>query len=429
MESKQRIAVIGLGYVGLPLAVEFAKRFPVTGFDINGSRVEELRRGFDSSLEIEDTDLKKVLSTNPASIGLYCSDEITDIHSSNYYIITVPTPTNKHNHLDLGPLLKASETIAKVLKKDDVVIYESTVYPGVTEDVCAPFLEKISGLVFNKDFFCGYSPERINPGDKIYTISKILKITSGSTPEVAKKVNTLYRSIIKAGTYLAPSIKVAEAAKLIENGQRDINIAFVNELAKIFNLLGIDTTAVLEAAGTKWNFLNFKPGLVGGHCIGAAPYYLAQKSLEAGYLPEIILSGRKVNDSMGRYVAGETIKLMIKKEIPVKNASVLILGFTFKENCPDVRNSRVIDIVDELKSYQSRVTIYDPWAEPSVVKQVYGIETFKNFSGNSEKYDAVILAVAHKEFHNLNIHDLVNKSSVIYDVKGVLNEDIIDGRL
>jgi UDP-N-acetyl-D-glucosamine/UDP-N-acetyl-D-galactosamine dehydrogenase len=428
MESKPQIAVIGLGYVGLPLAVEFAKKYPVTGFDINKHRITELRNGHDHTLEIDDSDLKKVTCANAGIIGLYCSDNISDISLCNFYIVTVPTPTDKHNHPDLTPLYKASETVGKVLKKGDIVIYESTVYPGVTEDECAPVLEKISGLVFNKDFYCGYSPERINPGDKLHTVSKILKITSGSTPDVAKKVDVLYRSIIEAGTYMAPSIKVAEAAKVIENSQRDINIAFVNELAKIFNLLGIDTNAVLEAAGTKWNFLKFKPGLVGGHCIGVDPYYLAQKAQEAGYHPEIILAGRRLNDGMGAYVASETIKLMVKKEIPIKNASVLILGFTFKENCPDVRNTRVIDIVDELKSYQAKVSICDPWAEPVNVKREYGIETFKEFSG-PEKYDAVILAVAHSEFDNINIRDLVNKRSVIYDVKGVLKQDSIDARL
>jgi UDP-N-acetyl-D-galactosamine dehydrogenase len=429
MESKQFIAVIGLGYVGLPLAVEFAKKYPVVGFDINKSRVKELRNGHDHTLEIEDDNLKKALCTNPGSPGLYCTDKISDISSCNYFIVTVPTPTDKYNHPDLTPLYKASETIGKVLKKGDVVIYESTVYPGVTEEECAPVLERVSGLVFNKDFFCGYSPERINPGDKLHTLSKILKITSGSTPEVAKKVDALYQSIIEAGTHLAPSIKVAEAAKVIENSQRDINIAFVNELAKIFNRLGIDTTAVLEAAATKWNFLKFKPGLVGGHCIGVDPYYLAQKAQEAGYHPEIILAGRRLNNGMGAYVASETIKLMVKKEIPIKNAHILILGFTFKENCTDVRNTRVIDIVDELKSYQARVSICDPWAEPEHVKQEYGIETFKNFSNNPDKYDAVILAVAHSAFSKLNIRDLVNQRSVIYDVKSVLSHDVIDGRL
>lgn len=429
MESKQSIAVIGLGYVGLPLAVEFAKKYPVVGFDINKNRIEELRNGCDHTLEIEREDLNKVLCKKPGQEGLFCSDNISDISSCNYYIVTVPTPTDRFNHPDLGPLYRASETVGKVLKKGDVVIYESTVYPGVTEDECAPVLERVSGLVYNRDFFCGYSPERINPGDKLHTVSKILKITSGSTPEVAKKVDTLYRSIIEAGTHLAPSIKVAEAAKVIENSQRDINIAFVNELAKIFNLLGIDTNAVLEAAGTKWNFLKFKPGLVGGHCIGVDPYYLAQKAQEAGYHPEIILAGRRLNNGMGAYVAGETIKLMVKKEIPIRNSNVLVLGFTFKENCPDVRNTRVIDIVNELKSYQARVSICDPWAEPEHVQQEYGIATFRDFSHNPEKYDAVILAVAHSAFDNLEIRKLINHRSVIYDVKGVLAPESIDGRL
>ncbi|MEO6961107.1 MAG: nucleotide sugar dehydrogenase, partial [Puia sp.] len=345
MELNCKIAVVGLGYVGLPLAVEFAKKYPTVGFDINSNRIKDLRNGHDHTLEIEDEDLKKVLCGphDGKSTGLFCSETPADIAGCNYYIVTVPTPTDKHNHPDLTPLYKASETVGKVLKKGDIVIYESTVYPGVTEDECAPVLEKFSGLIFNTDFFCGYSPERINPGDKLHTVSKILKITSGSTPEVAKKVDDLYRSVITAGTHPAPSIKVAEAAKVIENSQRDINIAFVNELAKIFNLLGINTSDVLEAAGTKWNFLKFRPGLVGGHCIGVDPYYLAQKAQEAGYHPEIILAGRRLNDSMGAYVASETIKLMVKKEIPIKNARILILGFTFKENCPDVRNTRVID--------------------------------------------------------------------------------------
>jgi UDP-N-acetyl-D-galactosamine dehydrogenase len=429
MESKQFIAVIGLGYVGLPLAVEFSKKYAVVGFDINKLRIEELRKGHDHTMEIEGSDLNKVLCSKAGSKGLYCTDNISDISSCNYYIVTVPTPTDKHNHPDLTPLYKASELVGKVLKKGDLVIYESTVYPGVTEEECAPMLEKTSGLVFNKDFFCGYSPERINPGDKLHTVAKILKITSGSTPEIAKKVDDLYLSIIEAGTHPAPSIKVAEAAKVIENSQRDINIAFVNELAKIFNLLGIDTNDVLQAAGTKWNFLSFKPGLVGGHCIGVDPYYLAQKAQQAGYHPEIILAGRRLNDSMGAYVASETIKLMVKKEIPIKNASILILGFTFKENCTDVRNTRVIDIVNELKTYQAKISICDPWAEPAVVKHEYGIDTIKSLSGNQEKYDAVILAVAHQEFNKLNIPALVNKRSVIYDVKGVLNSDIIDARL
>ncbi|HTB25251.1 MAG TPA: nucleotide sugar dehydrogenase [Puia sp.] len=429
MESNQFIAVIGLGYVGLPLAVEFAKKYAVVGFDINKLRTEELTKGHDHTMEIKEGDLKKVLCSKPGSKGLYCSDKISDIGSCTFYIVTVPTPTDKHNHPDLTLLYKASEMVGSVLKKGDVVIYESTVYPGATEEECAPLLEKTSRLIFNKDFFCGYSPERINTGDKLHTVAKILKITSGSTPEIAKKVDDLYLSIIEAGTHSAPSIKVAEAAKVIENSQRDINIAFVNELAKIFNLLGIDTNAVLQAAGTKWNFLKFKPGLVGGHCIGVAPYYLAQKAQLAGYHPEIILAGRRLNDSMGAYVASETIKLMIKKEIPVKNASILILGFTFKENCNDVRNTRVIDIVNELKSYHAKISICDPWAEPDIVEHEYGIQTIKSLSGNSEKYDAVILAVAHEEFNKLDIPSLVNKRSVVYDVKGVLNSDMIDARL
>src|SRR5580765_1331920 len=375
MESKQFIAVIGLGYVGLPLALEFAKKYPVVGFDINSTRVKELMNGHDHTLEVEDDDLKKVLLDKPGSKGLYCTGDISNIGLCNYYIVTVPTPTDKYNHPDLTPLYKASETVGKVLKKGDIVIYESTVYPGVTEDECAPVLEKISGLIYNKDFFCGYSPERINPGDKLHTVSKILKITSGSTPEVAKKVDALYQSIIEAGTHLAPSIKVAEAAKVIENSQRDINIAFVNELAKIFNLLGIDTNAVLEAAGTKWNFLKFKPGLVGGHCIGVDPYYLAQKAQDAGYHPEIILAGRRLNDGMGAYVASETIKLMVKKEIPIKNSNILILGFTFKENCPDVRNTKIVDVIRALKDYDVNVTVYDPWANPQEVKHEYGTDS------------------------------------------------------
>jgi len=429
MERNCKIAVVGLGYVGLPLAVEFAKKYPVVGFDINSKRVNELAAGLDHTLEIEDDDLKNVLSGKPDVQGLFCTDKPADIARCTYYIVTVPTPTDKHNNPDLTPLYKASETIGKVLKKGDIVIYESTVYPGVTEEECAPVLEKISGLTFNTDFFCGYSPERINPGDKVHTVANILKITSGSTPETAKKVNDLYKSIITAGTHLAPTIKIAEAAKVIENAQRDINIAFVNELAKIFNLLNIDTTAVLEAAGTKWNFLKFKPGLVGGHCIGVDPYYLAQKAQEAGYHPEIILAGRRLNDGMGAYVASETIKLMIKKEIPVKNAEILILGFTFKENCNDVRNTRVIDIINQLISYQAKVDICDPWADPVNVHHEYGIETFKSVGQTKKKYDAVILAVAHEEFNQLKIRGLVHNRSVIYDVKGVLNEDSRDARL
>ncbi|HVY76682.1 MAG TPA: nucleotide sugar dehydrogenase [Puia sp.] len=430
--SDIRIAVIGLGYVGLPLAVEFAKKYPVVGFDINHSRIEELKKGHDQTLEIEQAALMEVLSlrTNEkGKRGLHCSNKMEDIASCNYYIVTVPTPTDKYNHPDLTPLQKASETVGKVLKKGDIVVYESTVYPGVTEEECAPVLERISGLVFNKDFFCGYSPERINPGDKLHTVSKILKITSGSTPEVAKKVDELYRSVITAGTHPAPSIKVAEAAKVIENSQRDINIAFVNELAKIFALLGIDTAAVLEAAGTKWNFLKFKPGLVGGHCIGVDPYYLAQKAQEAGYHPEIILAGRRLNDSMGGYVAGETIKLMVKKEIPIRNARILVLGFTFKENCPDVRNTRVIDIIRELHSYHAKIDVWDPWAEPTIVEHEYGIRTFRELPSHDEKFDAIIMAVAHDEFKDINVRALTRDNAVVYDVKGMLNLQDIDARL
>jgi UDP-N-acetyl-D-glucosamine/UDP-N-acetyl-D-galactosamine dehydrogenase len=426
MESSPHIAVIGLGYVGLPLAVEFAKKYSVIGFDINNRRVEELHKGYDHTLEISESDLKKVLNGRPGFAGLSCTGKLSDLSSCNIYIVTVPTPTDKYHNPDLTSLYEASEIVGKVLKKADIVIYESTVYPGATEEECAPILEKMSGLVYNVDFFCGYSPERINPGDKLHTVTKVLKITSGSTPETAKKVDDLYLSIIKAGTHPAPSIKVAEAAKVIENSQRDINIAFINEIAKIFNLLGIDTNAVLEAAGTKWNFLKFKPGLVGGHCTGVDPYYLAKKAQQAGYQPEIILAGRRLNDSMGAYIAGETIKLMVKKEITVKNANILILGFTFKENCNDVRNTRVIDILKELESYQAKVSIYDPRAEPDIIKLEYGIDTLKSLSG---KYDAVILAVAHQEFSELNIPELLNKRSVVYDVKSVLNTGIIDGRL
>ncbi|MDP9041726.1 MAG: nucleotide sugar dehydrogenase [Bacteroidota bacterium] len=429
MEFSHRIAVIGLGYVGLPLAVEFAKKYPVIGFDINTRRIEGLRNGIDYTLETDVHELKKILTTDQGSTGLFCSDKLSDISSCNFYIITVPTPTDKENQPDLNQLYKASEMVGEVLKKGDVVIYESTVYPGVTEEKCAPILEKKSGLKFNADFFCGYSPERINPGDRQHSISKIVKITSGSTPETAKKINQLYMSVIEAGTYMASSIKVAEAAKLVENSQRDINIAFINEIAKILNLLTIDTDSVLEAAGTKWNFLKFKPGLVGGHCIGAAPNYLIQKSREAGYNPEIILAGRKLNDSMGAYVAAQTIKCMVKKDIPVKNANVLIMGFTFKENCPDIRNTRTIDIIKELESYQVRISIFDPWVDPALALSEYGITILNTLVPQSEKYDAIVLSVAHNEFSKLNIGELVNKNSVIYDVKSILGPGVADARL
>ncbi|WP_018479684.1 nucleotide sugar dehydrogenase [Pontibacter roseus] len=425
-----RIAVIGLGYVGLPLAVEFAKKYNTVGFDINESRVRELRAGFDRTLEVEDDKLKAVLveSVNGQENGLYCSSTLADIQESNFYIITVPTPVDKHNRPDLTPLYKASETVGKVLKKGDIVVYESTVYPGVTEEECVPVLERVSGLRFNQDFYAGYSPERINPGDKEHTVSKILKITSGSTPEAAEKVDNLYNAVITAGTHKAASIKVAEAAKVIENAQRDINIAFVNELAKIFNRLGIDTEEVLEAAGTKWNFLKFKPGLVGGHCIGVDPYYLAQKAQEAGYHPEIILAGRRLNDGMGEYVAHEVIKLMVKKDIPVKGAKILVLGITFKENCPDVRNTKVVDILHTLKDYQTNITIYDPWAEPAEVKHEYGWDSVKELD-NVTECDAIVLAVSHNEFKSLNLSELCKGNAVIYDVKGVLPKELSDARL
>ncbi len=423
-----RIAVIGLGYVGLPLAVEFSKKYKTIGFDVNSKRIAELNSGNDHTLEIDKEVLKEVLALFNNTKGLACTDKLEDIKDCNTFIVTVPTPIDKFNHPDLTPLYKASETVAKVLKKGDIVIYESTVYPGTTEEECVPVLEKISGLKYNTDFYCGYSPERINPGDKEHTVSKILKITSGSTPEAAERVNYLYSSIITAGTYKAGSIKVAEAAKVIENTQRDINIAFVNELAKIFNRLGIDTDEVLQAAGTKWNFLKFKPGLVGGHCIGVDPYYLAQKAQEVGYHPEIILAGRRINDSIGEYVAHEIVKLMIKKDIPVKNANILVLGITFKENCPDVRNTKVVDILNTLNTYNTNITIYDPWAEPAEVKHEYGWHLAKELN-NTNGFDAVILAVAHDKFKEIDIETLCKKERVIYDVKGILPKEMVDGRL
>ena len=422
-----KIAIIGLGYVGLPLARLFATKYPVVGFDINPKRIEELNNGIDATLEVSDDLLKAVLKKeNNSSNGLYNSRDLLDIQEANIYIVTVPTPVDKNNRPDLTPLYKASETVGKVLKKGDIVIYESTVYPGATEEECIPVLERVSGLQFNVDFFAGYSPERINPGDKEHTVEKILKVTSGSTPEIGQKVDALYKSVITAGTHLAPSIKVAEAAKVIENSQRDINIAFVNELAKIFNLLNIDTHAVLEAAGTKWNFLPFKPGLVGGHCIGVDPYYLAQKAQEAGYHPEIILAGRRLNDSMGQYVASQVVKLMIKKGITVNGAQLLMLGITFKENCPDVRNTKIVDVVSALKEYGIIVTIYDPWANPDEVKHEYGLNMNKKIP--SEKYEAIVLGVAHNEFLKMNFEKLKRDNAVVYDVKGILDNSS-DGRL
>ncbi len=427
-----KIAIIGLGYVGLPLARLFASKYPVVGFDINQKRIQELRSGIDSTLELTDEILQAVLvKNNPVAealeaTGLYCSSDLSDIKDANTYIVTVPTPVDKNNRPDLTPLYKASETVAKVLKKGDIVIYESTVYPGATEEECIPVLERVSGLKFNVDFFAGYSPERINPGDKEHTVERILKVTAGSTPEIGIKVNDLYKSVIVAGTHLAPTIKVAEAAKVIENSQRDINIAFVNELSKIFNLLNIDTHAVLEAAGTKWNFLPFKPGLVGGHCIGVDPYYLAQKAQEMGYHPEIILAGRRLNDSMGEYVASQIVKLMIKKGIVIKNANLLMLGITFKENCPDVRNTKIVDVIASLSDYGITVSIYDPWANPDIVKYEYNLEMTTDLS--FQKFDAVVMGVAHTEFCDIDISSFQNNNSVLYDVKGVLGVKS-DGKL
>ena len=427
MGTNIKIAVVGLGYVGLPLARLFATKHAVVGFDINQARVTSLQSGVDTTLEIDDETLQKVLlQKSDTSIGLYCTTALDDISDCNYYIITVPTPVDKNNRPDLTPLYKSSETVGKVLKKGDIVIYESTVYPGVTEEECVPVLEKISGLRFNVDFFAGYSPERINPGDKEHTVEKILKVTSGSTPEIGQKVNELYQTVITAGTYLAPTIKVAEAAKVIENSQRDINIAFVNELAKIFNLMDIDTHAVLEAAGTKWNFLPFKPGLVGGHCIGVDPYYLAQRAQEFGYHPEIILAGRRLNDSMGDYVASQVVKLMIKKGIVVNGAKLLMLGITFKENCPDVRNTKIVDVIAALTDYGITVSIYDPWANPAEVQHEYGLTTSVEMP--HQKFDALVLGVAHQEFLNVDLSQLQNSNSLLYDVKGVLGK-AVDGRL
>ncbi|PQB03868.1 nucleotide sugar dehydrogenase [Aureitalea marina] len=427
MKENPQIVIIGLGYVGLPLAVAFAEKYRVIGFDINTARITELRQGKDHTLEVEEELLAAALMQDGES-GLRFTSEPEELKGSDVFIITVPTPTDSQNKPVLTPLEKASETVGNILEPGQIVIYESTVYPGLTEEVCVPILEKESGLIFNKDFFAGYSPERINPGDKNHTIKKILKVTSGSTPEVARYIDGLYASVITAGTHLAPSIKVAEAAKVIENSQRDINIAFVNELAKIFNLLDIDTRAVLEAAGTKWNFLKFTPGLVGGHCIGVDPYYLAQKAESAGYNPEIILAGRRMNDSMGAHVASQVVKLMIQKEIPVKGAKALVLGVTFKENCPDIRNTRVVDVIAELKSYGLDVELYDPWAASEEVHEEYGLNLEEELKDDAS-YDVIVLCVAHNEFKSLNLELMSSSNSVIYDVKGILADDIVDGRL
>ena len=424
--ENKKIAIIGLGYVGLPLAVAFSNKYQVLGFDIDSSRIEELNSGIDSTLEISNEELKYAL-LDRGKKGLILTSELDRLKDIDIFIVTVPTPIDKNNRPILTPLIKASETVGRSLKKGAIVIYESTVYPGVTEDECVPILEKESNLLFNKDFFCGYSPERINPGDKEHTITKIKKVTSGSTKEVGIEVDTLYKSIITAGTHLASSIKVAEAAKVIENAQRDINIAFVNELAKIFNKLEIDTHDVLEAAGSKWNFLPFKPGLVGGHCIGVDPYYLAQKAQEVGYHPEIILSGRRLNDSMPEYIATEVLKLMVQNEIPVKDSKVLMLGITFKENCPDIRNTKAMEVYTCLKNFHMDVDVYDPWASPEEVKKEYRLAVITSLEG--EKYDVIIHTVAHKEFLELNYKALKKKKGVIYDVKGSLNVVKVDKRL
>jgi UDP-N-acetyl-D-galactosamine dehydrogenase len=406
----------------LPLARLFSTKYPTVGYDLNPKRVEELMSGHDSTLEVDDSLLQSALAS-----GFRCTTDLEEIRGCNFYVVAVPTPVDKNNNPDLRPLYGASETVGKVISKGDIVVYESTVYPGVTEDECVPIVERVSGLKYNIDFFAGYSPERINPGDKEHTVEKIKKVTSGSTPETARIVNEVYASVITAGTHPAPSIKVAEAAKVIENAQRDINIAFVNELAKIFNRMGIDTQAVLEAAATKWNFLHFKPGLVGGHCIGVDPYYLAQCAQQYGYNPEIILAGRRMNDGMGEYVADQVVKLMLKKGIQVLNSKILVLGFTFKENCPDVRNTRVIDIVRTLQQYNAHVTVHDPWANPEVARREYGVEIANELPRDT--FDAVILAVAHDEFRNLNMNQITNGVSIVYDVKGILPEVIIDGKL
>ena len=417
-----KICVIGLGYVGLPLARLFSTKYKTVGFDLNEARVNALMAGHDATLEVSDELLQSAIAN-----GFVCTSDIEAIRDCNFYVVAVPTPVDENHNPDLRPLYGASETVGKVITKGDIVVYESTVYPGVTEDECIPVVEKVSGLKFNQDFFAGYSPERINPGDKQHTVEKIRKVTSGSTPEIGGRINEIYASVITAGTHLAPSIKVAEAAKVIENSQRDINIAFVNELSKIFNRMGIDTQAVLEAASTKWNFLPFKPGLVGGHCIGVDPYYLAQCAQRYGYNPEIILAGRRMNDGMGEYVAQQVVKLMIKKGIRVLGSDILILGFTFKENCPDVRNTKVIDIVRTLKEYDTNISVYDPWADPAIAEREYDLK-ITNVCPD-RKFDAVILAVAHDKFKELDLNIFLKPSCIIYDVKMVLNRGDVDGRL
>ena len=426
--NKIKIGVVGLGYVGLPLASLFSTKYSVIGYDLSKKRITEIMKGYDSTNEIDSDTLKSILVSKNSNLnGLFCSENLNDISDCNFYIITVPTPVDKNKNPVLSPLIKASESVASVLKKGDIVIYESTVYPGATEEDCVPILVKKSGLKFNSDFFVGYSPERINPGDKKHTVDKIMKVTSGSTIESALKIDELYKSIITAGTHLAPNIKVAEAAKVIENSQRDINIAFVNELSKIFSLMNINTKDVLSAAKTKWNFLDFSPGLVGGHCIGVDPYYLAKKSQKIGYNPEIILAGRRMNDSMGDFIASEIIKLMIDKNITLKNAEILVLGLTFKENCPDIRNTKVVDLINSLKKHELKITIYDPHADEFEVNNEYGLKLTKILA--DKRFDSIILAVAHNEFLKLDFNKLKKKNSVVYDVKNFLNRKIIDKSL
>ena len=421
--KETKICVIGLGYVGLPLARLFSTKYKTVGFDMSQHRVDAIMAGHDATLEVSDELLQDAIN----NYGFVCTTKLEDIKDCNFYIVAVPTPVDENNNPDLTPLYNASATIGKVISKGDVVVYESTVYPGVTEDECIPVVENVSGLKFNVDFFAGYSPERINPGDKLHTVEKIKKITSGSTLEIGKYVDDVYSSVIIAGTHLAPTIKVAEAAKVIENSQRDINIAFVNELSRIFTKMGIDTLDVLEAASTKWNFLPFKPGLVGGHCIGVDPYYLAQCAQRYGYNPEIILAGRRMNDGMGEYVATQVIKLMLKKGIQVLQSSIIVLGFTFKENCPDVRNTKVVDIVKALQEYNLDITIYDPWANPAIAEYEYGLSVINKLPAGN--FDAAIMAVAHNEFKSLDLKPLVKQNAVIYDVKGILPREIVDGRL
>ncbi|MBQ9475688.1 MAG: nucleotide sugar dehydrogenase [Bacteroidales bacterium] len=423
-----KIGVIGLGYVGLPLARLFSTKFKTVGFDLNENRVAQLMSGHDATLEVSDDLLGEAISKH----GFKCSSKIDDIHDCNFYVVAVPTPVDQNNPPDLKPLVGASQTVGKVISKGDIVVYESTVYPGVTEEECIPVVEEVSGLKFNVDFFAGYSPERINPGDKEHTVEKIRKVTSGSTPEIAEKVDEVYRSVLVNGTHKAPSIKVAEASKIIENSQRDVNIAFMNELAKIFNAMGIDTRDVIEAASSKWNFIKLSPGLVGGHCISVDPYYLIQKAQIYGVLPRVMFSSRRLNDGMGAYVAEQTIKCMNRKGVMVKDARILILGITFKENCPDIRNTKIVDIYNTLSEYSGKITVYDPWADPAKVKKEYGIDVCnENLESLKGKFDTVILAVAHKQFDSLNAREFLEnpETGVVYDVKGVLDRSTVDARL